>query len=213
MNKTRSSKRMAESTTKYIGKLLENHSKVQVIRLDLSYKKEYARVASLEDINKDITRLLNNRRTKPSVFENMIGYIAKREYTKDKGPHLHSIFLYDGQKVSKDVYKGDQIGEYWTNEITGGKGIFHNCNREKEKYGECALGMIDHTDETKSTVLKEKAIAYLCKEEQSIDPIKQTGRERFFSRGIAPKRKGNAGRPRETNTKIVSSPEENWGDI
>ncbi len=57
--------------------------------------------------------------------------------------------------------------------------------------------MIDHTDETKRTVLKEKAIAYLCKEEQSIDPIKQSGNERSFTRGIAPRKKSNAGRPRQ----------------
>lgn len=196
MNESRNSKRMVESTTTYIDELLENHSKIQVIRLDLSYTKEHAKEASLEKINQDLKHLLNNRRTKPSVFEHMIGYICKREFTKDKGPHIHSLFIYDGQKVSKDAYKGEQIGKYWKNEITDGKGIFHNCNREKDKYAECALGMIDHTDDAKRTVLKEKAIAYLCKEEQCIDPIKQSGNERAFTRGISPRKKSNAGRPR-----------------
>ncbi len=208
MDESRNSKHMIKSTATYIDQLLENHSKIQVIRLDLSYTKEHAREASLEDINQDLKHLLNNRRTKPSIFENMVGYIAKREYTEDKGPHIHSIFIYDGQKISKDAYKGDQIGEYWKNEITEGKGIFHNCNREKHKYAECALGMIDHTDDAKRTVLKENAIAYLCKEEQSIDPVKQTGRERSFTRGVSPKRKSNAGRPRETDSKTVLSNDE-----
>lgn len=88
----------------------------------------------------------------------MVGYIAKREHTAEKGPHIHTVFIYDGQKVSKDAFKGDQIGEYWKNEITDGKGIYHNCNREKAKYAECALGMIDHTDEAKRTVLKERLL-------------------------------------------------------
>ncbi len=196
MDETRNNRHMVKSTSTYIDQLLENHSKIQVIRLDLSYKKEHARKASLEKINQDFTHLLNNRRTKPSIFENMVGYIAKREYTEDKGPHIHTLFIYDGQKISKDAYKGDQIGAYWKNEITEGKGIFHNCNREKGKYAECALGMIDHTDEAKRTLLKEKAIAYLCKDEQSVDPIKQSGSERSFTRGIAPRKKSNAGRPR-----------------
>ena len=135
-----------------------------------------------------------------SVFGNMVGYIAKKEFTKDKGPHIHSLFIFDGQKVGKDAFKGDQIGEYWKNEITDGKGIYHNCNREKGKYAVCALGMIDHTDETKRTALKEKAIAYLCKEEQSVDPIKQSGNERSFTRGIAPRKKSNAGRPRQCDS-------------
>ena len=197
MNESTNNKHMAKSTSTYIDHLLENHSKIQVIRLDLSYRKEHARKASLEEINQDFTHLLNNRRTKPSIFENMVGYIAKREYTDDKGPHIHSVFIYDGQKLRKDAHMGDQIGQYWKTEITDGKGIYHNCNREKDTYAECALGLIEHTDDAKRAVLKEKAIAYLCKEEQSIDPLKQSGSERSFTRGIAPRKKSNAGRPRQ----------------
>lgn len=65
------------------------------------------------------------------------------------------------------------------------------------KYFSSLLGLIEHTDDAKRTVLKEKAIAYLCKEEQSIDPLKQSGSERSFTRGIAPRKKSNAGRPRQ----------------
>ena len=50
------------------------------------------------------------------------------------------------------------------------------------------------------TVLKEKAIAYLCKEEQSIDPLKQSGSERSFTRGIAPRKKSQVGRPRQSDS-------------
>lgn len=197
MSTSRNSKRMVESTTTYLDQLLENHSKIQVVRLDLGYTKEHASQASLEEINQDLKHLLNNRRTKPTVFENMIGYIAKREFTEDKGPHIHSLFIYDGQKIIKDAFKGDQIGEYWNKTITDGKGIYHNCNREKDKYPECALGMIDHSDAAKRTVLKEKAVAYLCKEEQSVAPIKQSGNEHSFTRGILPRKKSTAGRPRK----------------
>ncbi len=175
MNDTKNNKHMVDSTATYIDQLLENHSKIQVIRLDRSYTKKHAREASLEEINQDLKHLLNNRRTKPSIFENMVGYIAKREYTEDKGPHIHSIFIYDGQTIRKDAHKGDQIGEYWKNEITDGKGIYHNCTREK-------------------------AIAYLCKEGQSIDPIKQSGNERSFTRGIAPRKESQVGRPRRCDS-------------
>ena len=197
MSKSTQSERMTKSTSKYLDQMFDHTSKIQVIRLDLGYKKEHARKASIEDIRKDFTHLLNNRRTKPSVFGDMIGYIAKREYTEDKGPHIHGAFFYDGHKIGKDAYKGDQIGEYWKNEITNGNGLYHNCNRDKGKYEDCALGMIDHTDTTKRAVLNEKVIGYLCKEEQSIDPIKQSGYERSFTRGIAPRRSSNAGRPRQ----------------
>lgn len=214
MNESRNSQRMIESTTTYIDDLFDIYSKMQFIRLDLSYTKEHAREASLEEINEDLTHLLNNRRTKPSIFKNMVGHIFKKEFTEDKGPHIHSLFIFDGQKVSKDEFIGEQIGKYWKNEITDGKGIYHNCNREKGRYAVCALGMIDHTDETKRTALKEKAIAYLCKEEQSVDPIKQSGNERSFSRGIAPRKTSNAGRPRLSNMHAADddSPQEHNED-
>ena len=61
------------------------------------------------------------------------------------------------------------------------------------RYFSSLLGMIEHTDDAKRSVLKEKAIAYLCKEEQNIDPIKQSGNERTFTRGISPRKKSNAG--------------------
>ena len=208
MSKSKNSKHMTESTSKYLDDLFDYTSRIQVIRLDLGYNKKHASEASLEQINKDFAHLLDNRRTKPSVFKNMIGHIAKREYTEDKGLHIHGIFFYDGHTISKDAYKGDQIGEYWKNKITNGQGIYHNCNREKEKYSECALGMIDHSDTAKRTILKEKAIGYLCKTEQSIDPIKQSGQERSFTRGIAPRRKSNAGRPREIDSKTAPSKDE-----
>lgn len=198
MSKSRNSKRMAQSTAKYVDQLFDNTSKIQVIRLDLGYKKENAKDATLNKIKNDFSHLLNNRRTKPSIFEHMIGYIAKHEFTEEKGPHLHGALFYDGHKVSKDAFKGDQIGEYWCNQITNGTGIYHNCNRAKDKYSDCALGMIDHTDEAKRAALIEKAVGYLCKDEQSIDPIKQSGHERSFTRGIAPRRKSNAGRPRQS---------------
>ena len=94
MSESRNSQRMVESTTTYIDDLFDIHSKMQFIRLDLGYQKEHAREASLEDINQDLKHLLNNRRTKPSIFENMVGYIAKKEYTEDKGPHIHSLFIF-----------------------------------------------------------------------------------------------------------------------
>ncbi len=209
MNNTRKSKRMLESTANYIDQLLEINSKIQVIRLDLGYRKEYANQTSLDQTNQDLNHLLNNRRSKPSIFENMIGYIAKREFTEDRGPHIHSLFIFDGQKVSKDAHKGDQIGGYW-NQITNGQGIFHNCNREKSKYADCALGMIDHADGAKRTALKNKVVAYLCKEEQSIDQIKLSGNERSFTRGIAPRKRSNAGRPRHLNSSAaVENPLDN----
>ncbi|MBP6714199.1 MAG: hypothetical protein KA157_09705, partial [Aliarcobacter sp.] len=51
-------------------------------------------------------------------------------------------------------------------------------------------------DENKRKILNEKVLTYLCKDLQSVDSLKTNTKDRTFTRGIAPKHKSNAGRPR-----------------
>lgn len=182
------------STKRYIDELSKKYSKINIVRVDLSYKKPHSDNVTLYGANKDLEHMLNNRRSKPTIFRNQIGYICKREYTKDKGIHLHTIFLYDGQKVLKDTFKADQIGKYWNEQITKGKGSYYNCNRND--YEENGIGMLEHNDSEKRKILDEKVVSYLCKGEQDIKPLKENQNDRAFTRGIVKSRGGNIGRPR-----------------
>lgn len=188
------SNKRTESTKSYIDKLSKEYSKLNIVRVDLSYKKPYSDNITLEDANKDLNRMFNNMRSKSSVFMDKVGYICKREYTEDKGIHFHAIFIYDGQKVQKDAFKGDQIGQYWENEITQGHGSHHNCNRNK--YERIGTGMLDHKDSEKRKILDQYVLSYLCKDEQDIAPIKESNKDRAFTRGIITKSKEKIGRPR-----------------
>ena len=192
LNSKNSNKRF-DSTKKYIDKLQENNSKLNVVRVDLAYKKPYSDDVTLEEANKDLERMFNNRRSKPTIFENQIGYVCKKEYTKNKGIHFHAYFFYDGQKVQKSAFKADQIGKYWSKYITNEKGSYHNCHRNKYKNN--GIGMLEHMDEEKRTNL-DSAILYLCKDEQDVSSIKTNKKNRAFTRGTLPKSKGNIRRPR-----------------
>ena len=186
-----------ESTSVYVNALQEEYSKLCAVRVDLAYKKPYSDDITLDDANKDINRMLNNRRSKPSVFKDNVGYIIKKEYTDAKGVHFHIYFFFDGNKVHKDIYKAEQVCNYWIEDITDGKGTSHNCNRNK--YKDNGVGMIDHRDSKKRENL-DKGIAYLCKddEKQDIEPVKSNKNDRAFVRGTMPrKKKKNAGRPRK----------------
>ena len=185
-----------KSTEDYISALQEQYSKLCVVRVDLGYKKPYSDSIVLDDANKSFNRMLNNRRSKPSVFKNQVGYICKKEYTPSRGVHFHMVFLYDGNKVQKDAYMGDKIGEYWK-ELTEDRGSYHNCNRKK--YKNEGLGVLNHTDTEKREILDKHVISYLCKddEEQDIEPIKHNKRSRAFTRGTLSKSKDKKkGRPR-----------------
>ena len=147
-------------------------------------------------MNKDINNLLNNRRSKKTLFENNIGYIIKKEHGENgKGVHGHAYLFYDGNKVQKEVYIAKQIGEYWKNNITKGKGVYYNCN--VKEYKNRGIGMLDYKDEEKIKILKENAISYLLKtDDQSIDDIKTNSKDRAIVRWTMPKPKSKAGRPR-----------------
>jgi hypothetical protein len=191
LNNKKARKRQT-SNKEYLDALQANHSKICVVRVDLAYKKPYSEKITLDEATKDLNRLLNNRRNKPKIFEHNVGYTIKKEYTEDKGVHLHTIFMFDGQKVQKDAHKADELGKYWNEQITKGKGSFYNCNRNQ--YPEHGIGMLDHNDTEKRKKL-DNALAYLSKDEQHIDLVSDK-KERSFIRGTMPKSKGNVGRPR-----------------
>ncbi len=190
----RSNAKIDKSVSKYLDQLHDQYSKVLALRVDVGYSKEHSQEMSLDEIKRDIKHLLNNRRSNRTLFEHQVGYVLKYEYTPCKGPHVHGLFLYDGQYVQKDSHIGEQLGQYWV-KTTDGKGVYYNCNRDKNAYEQCGIGMIDHSDTAKRAILKDNIIPYMLKAEQSIDGLK-SARERSVTKGIIRTRKSNAGRPR-----------------
>ena len=196
MAKNTTADKRLEGTKKYIDGLSADYSKLNIVRLDLSYKKPHSEEISLADANKDLEKMFNNMRSKPSVFKDKVGYVCKREYTKDKGVHFHTAFIYDGQKVNQSAFKADQIGEYW-NQITEEKGSYHNCHRNE--YRRNGLGILKHQDDEKRKIVDEDVISYLCKddENQSVEAVAEGKKVKAFTRGLIPKAKEKMGRPRK----------------
>ena len=197
INNNKKTNRRLESTKKYIDDLSKKYSKLNIVRVDLGYTKEDSKSITFEDASKDLNKMLNNTRSKPTVFGAMVGYITKKELGEDKGVHIHTLFIYDGNKVREDITKAEQIGEYWKKDITKGKGLFHNCS--KNEYKNKGIGIIDHRDKEKRKILDENVLPYLCKDEQNENTLKTNSKDRTFTRGIVKKTKSNAGRPRSVS--------------
>ena len=189
----RKDKKRIDSTVKYIDALQEKYSKLCIVRVDLAYKKPYSDTILPDDANKDLNHLFNNMRSKPTLFKNKVGYVCKKEHTDDKGVHFHIAIVYDGNKVQKDAFKGDEIGKYWE-QIPLNKGSYHNCNRNK--YEQNGIGILDHRDSDKRKILDENVLSYLCKDEQNIKPVKEDAKDKAFTRGTLSKKDSKKGRPR-----------------
>lgn len=189
--------RIQSSTDSYVEELFDAYSKLNVIRLDLSYKKEIAENITPKEVKKDLSKLLNNRRHNKTVFGECVGHICKLEKGEEaKGNHLHTIFFFNGHKINNDSYKASQIGNYWEDTITNGKGTHHSCNTDKSKYTHVGIGKINHFDTDKRNILTTMVTSYFAKEEQKVNDG-SSPKERTLFKGIVTKQKSNAGRPRK----------------
>ena len=159
---TRKEQRRYNSACAVIDSAFETDSRVVVVRVDLSYREGKS---SAQRINSDLNRLMLNARSKPSIFKHQIGYIMKLEKGNNDNYHAHALFTFRGHNVRNHIYKADQLGKYWRDTITKGDGLYFNCNIEK--YDKYCIGTIHRNDTEAINALKETAVSFLCKDEQS----------------------------------------------
>jgi hypothetical protein len=174
------------SAVEYIDALFEHCcSKLLVLRIDLAYRHDVAKHITAEQAKADLEHFLNNRRGNHKLFKHWAGYIRKLEWGPEKGLHFHLIVFYKGSKRCQDIYLAKALGEYWK-KITDNRGIYWNCNANKDDYWRLGIGMVNINDVGKRKVLTEDVVSYLVKSEQSLR-AKKLGEGKCFARGIMPK--------------------------
>jgi hypothetical protein len=166
-NLQRSERANARAARERLVKIRRAYSKVLAIRLDLEYYSKHgpgqgfhAQAVTMEQAQAHRDKFLVCLRRGPFA-EHLAGYIWKMEFAFEKGCHFHFAILLDGQKVCKDITIADLLGEQWK-AITGRKGMYFNCNRKKEAYAECGIGMLSRGDDVMWGNL-ERATRYMTK--------------------------------------------------
>jgi len=187
----RASNKNYKALVGYVESLFECYSRMLVLRVDFGYAKENSRVG-LDVVTEDLNRFLENRRSN-GLFERMVGYVWKLEYTRKKGFHYHMVFFFNGAHVREDVVIAKMIGEYWRDVVTKGRGIYYNCNADKGHYKRCGIGMMKHDDVEMREGLHD-ALRYITKSDAYMKL--QVGK-RCLGRGERPKEKDTRGRPRK----------------
>jgi hypothetical protein len=193
---------------KYIDNLFKNCARQVVLRIDLYYKKQYANNITIADITNDLNHLFENKRCN-SIFDCMNGYIAKLEFGVDKGLHYHVLFFFDGSErnIYSHIHFAEEIGKYWVDTITKGRGDYWNVNDNAARYdslGKRGIGVINWDDTNLMKNLKY-IVQYFCKLEQFIRP-KFSSKVRLLRRGNFPKvQKVKRGRPRKIKEYLDST--------
>lgn len=188
------------SLLKYINALFNAHSRLMVIRLDLSYKKRYTPYLKMHKFCKQLEEAQEHRHKliqhlkRKQLKDVFVGYAWKLEYGLEKSFHYHMIFFLDGSKYKKDVEIAKSIGEYWVEQVTEGKGLYWNCNANQNNYRANGIGTVNYWDKEKRKNL-EQASLYLVKPDYFVRVFMPNG-GKTYDRGQMPKNIETRGRKR-----------------
>lgn len=157
---------------------------------------------ALEEVQRDRERLFANMKGKPSLFKHLVGYVWRIECSPRAGYHIHLALFFDGSRVQHHEWLAQEIGNYW-NQLTHGRGRFHNCNLAWKKnapnYG---IGVINHDETEKRHLLVDNVLTYLCKDSQLVQ-ITPHPRCKLFGSGFVHRAKAKKrGRPRREGLPI-----------
>lgn len=175
---------------KYVDALFRCCDRLVVLRVDLFYQQEFSAKKTAQDAIRDLNHLVANRRCN-FIFQFMLGYIVKLEYGVEKGIHFRAIFFFDGTERinATPVQFAQDIGEYWTHQITQGQGEYWNGHAKTntvEKLNPLRVGGVNYYNANTQESLKRRELPYLCKISQYIRP-KFAPNIRLLRRGSFPK--------------------------
>ena len=160
--------------------------KLMVLRLDLGYGKEHASV-SIERIIGDWEALKAFITTN---FPSYLSHVVKLEYGLQKGAHMHVLLLFNGAMVRQDVTIAKLIGEHWSKVVTGGMGVYFNCNAApyKNRFSHCGVGVFSRLDE--ATVAGFQAVAdYITKPDPLVTLVMPSEKRFYRAHLVLPERR------------------------
>lgn len=180
------------SCVTFVENLFADWSRYAVVRVDLGYGKGYASDVYTLHARADMARLLSRMRygkrvkrdcRERDLFADAAGYVWKLEYGTDRLLHFHCFFFFKKKNGAQAGYWAQEIGKYWVEVITEGRGTFHNCNYHWYGQPDEGIGEVNRNDSLKREKLV-KAVSYLFKAEQCL-PIRKTDpRWRTFGKGM-----------------------------
>lgn len=195
-----------KSAQKIIHALRDKYARLEVLRLDLSYRK--GKYIDLDDFMGALSGVKSDwERFRQDLVggipvPGVVGYLAKLEYGLLSGFHFHVVVLCDGSKHREDITLARMLGEHWNNQVVANnEGRYYNCNRHKYDYRYLGIGTLDYYDHAKYSALVNLVIEYMVKTDYVMAAEAPGERGWFRSVHKVPKITERRGRPR----KFISS--------
>ncbi|WP_257224309.1 inovirus Gp2 family protein [Acinetobacter sp. YH16042] len=130
----------------YVQRILKDHYKVLIVRVDLGYLKVSMSNITVQDFYNHIESVRNLLKDKNGCFKYLLGYGLALEQGVTKGYHAHLMLIYNGSERCKDWYLADEVIQKWQKITQGlGYGLNNNTPEKKKQYadrGLLGIGMI-----------------------------------------------------------------------
>lgn len=116
----------------YVQRILNDHYKVLVVRVDLGYLKASMSNITVQDFYSHIESIRYLLKDKNGCFKHLLGYGLALEQGTTKGYHAHLMLIYNGSERCQDWYLANEVIQKWQ-EITQGLGYGLNNNTPEKK--------------------------------------------------------------------------------
>lgn len=158
-----------------------NRSRYLLLHITVNYQRKYRDDVTLSTIQDHRDRFFRHIQEYPNALLQMVqGVIWKlEEGSTSGGLHLHLLIFYSAQRKA-DVMVAREIGEYWVNKVTSGRGDYWNTNANKdqlERWG-VGIGQVNRHDISKRESLQAFIAHYMTKANQT--PQSRSQDEKLF---------------------------------
>jgi hypothetical protein len=175
----------------YVNRVIQDHYKVLIVRVDLGYLKESMPNITVQDFYSHIESLRHLLKDKNGCFNHLLGYGLALEQGTTKGYHAHLMLIYNGSERYQDWHLANKVIQKWQ-EITQrvGYGVSSNTKEKKKQYadrGLLGIGMI-HRNQLVEIQNALKVASYLTQPEKYLQRMlikpKANKPKRTFFKGV-----------------------------
>lgn len=174
-----------DSFLAYMQRILNDHYKVLIVRVDFGYLKASMSNITVQDFYSHIESIRHLLKDKNVCFKHLLGYGLALEQGTTKGYHAHLILIYNGSERCQDWYLANEVILKWQ-EITQdmGFGVNSHTPEKKKQYadrGLLGIGMI-HRNQPLEMQNALNVARYLTQPEKFMQRIliKPLGKRTFF---------------------------------
>lgn len=159
----RPARRNRRSLLRYFSNLKIAYPKLLMSRLDLHFPWLREACVRRDEIHEFIDAWLELVRAK---FPAMVGYCLRLEFGVDRGPHVHTVFAFNGSELRNHVAIAKVMGDLWVQVVPNGSSFNCNVRGYASRMRWKAIGMIYDGDNDFFTGLRH-LVRYLT----DYDPI------------------------------------------